>query len=100
MAVPLTCTVQAPHCAIPQPNFVPVKPITSRSTQRSGVSDSMLVCRDAPLTSIVITVALSPPWRTALCARDCGRRSRFRFHFAVHLGGVGEGGPNENTHAG
>jgi hypothetical protein len=58
MAVPSICTVQAPHCAIPQPNFVPVKPITSRNTQRSGVSGSMSICRDDPLTSIVITVAL------------------------------------------
>jgi hypothetical protein len=28
--------VQAPHCAMPQPNFVPVIPSMSRSTQRSG----------------------------------------------------------------
>ena len=34
------CTVQAPHSAIPQPNFVPVMPSTSRNTQRSGVSPS------------------------------------------------------------
>ncbi len=60
MAAPLICTVQAPHCAIPQANFVPVKPITSRNTQRSGVSGSMSICRDTPLTSIVITVALPP----------------------------------------
>src|SRR6266404_8444511 len=58
MAVPLICTVQAPHCAIPQPNFVPVKPITSRSTQRSGVSGSIPICRDAPLMLIVINVNL------------------------------------------
>jgi hypothetical protein len=37
---PLTCTVQAPHNAIPQPNFVPVMPSTSRNTQSSGVSPS------------------------------------------------------------
>jgi hypothetical protein len=30
---------------------------------------------------------------------DSGRWSLFRFHFAVHLRGVGESGPNENTHA-
>lgn len=57
MGASLICTVQAPHCAIPQPNFVPVKPITSRKTQRSGVSGSMSMCRDTPLTSIVITMA-------------------------------------------
>jgi len=58
MAVPLICTVQAPHCAIPQPNFVPVKPMTSRKTQRSGVSGSMLTCRDTPLTLSVVSVSL------------------------------------------
>ena len=26
IGVPLRCTVQAPHCAIPQPNLVPVSP--------------------------------------------------------------------------
>src|ERR1700741_2359571 len=57
IGAPLICTVQAPHCAIPQPNFVPVNPITSRKTQRSGGSGSMLICRGAPLTWIVIAVA-------------------------------------------
>ena len=38
---PSTCTVQAPHCAMPQPNFVPVIPSSSRMTQRSGVSGSI-----------------------------------------------------------
>lgn len=33
-----TCTVQAPHWAIPHPYFVPVRPITSRRTHSSGVS--------------------------------------------------------------
>jgi hypothetical protein len=56
--LPSMWTVQAPHCAIPQPNFVPVKPITSRNTQSSGVSGSILICRDVPFTSIVITAAL------------------------------------------
>jgi hypothetical protein len=37
---PLTCTVQAPQSAMPQPNFVPVMPSTSRNTQSSGVSPS------------------------------------------------------------
>src|ERR1700728_2553581 len=58
IGLPSICSVQAPHCAIPQPNFVPVKPTTSRKTQSSGVSGSILICRDVPLTSIVITVSL------------------------------------------
>jgi nitrite reductase/ring-hydroxylating ferredoxin subunit len=35
---PSRWTVHAPHSATPQPNFVPVRPTTSRSTQRSGMS--------------------------------------------------------------
>jgi hypothetical protein len=58
IGLPSICTVQTPHCAIPQPNFVPVKPTTSRKTQSSGVSGSILICRDVPLTSIVITASL------------------------------------------
>ena len=34
IASPLTCTVQAPHCAMPQPNLVPVRPNSSRNTHR------------------------------------------------------------------
>jgi hypothetical protein len=39
-ASPFTCTVQAPHIEMPQPNFVPVKPSSSRMTQSSGISGS------------------------------------------------------------
>ena len=38
--LPSINTVQAPQSAIPQPNFVPVSPRLSRSTQSSGVSPS------------------------------------------------------------
>ena len=44
IGLPSICTVQAPHCAMPQPNFVPVRPTTSRSTQSSGVSGSISIC--------------------------------------------------------
>src|SRR5262249_24118040 len=44
------CTVHAPHNAIPQPNFVPVKPRTSRSTHNSGVSPSTSTLCMVPLT--------------------------------------------------
>ena len=37
VATPSMCTVQAPHSAAPQPNFVPVMPSTSRNTQRRRV---------------------------------------------------------------
>src|SRR5688500_6785922 len=39
-AFPSTCTVQAPHWAMPQPNLVPVSLSSSRSTQSSGVLSS------------------------------------------------------------
>ena len=33
---PSTCTVQAPHAAMPQPYLVPVRPSSSRRTHSSG----------------------------------------------------------------
>src|SRR3954463_750089 len=46
---PLMCTEHAPHCATPQPYFVPVRPTCSRMTQRSGVSSSTRTSRALPL---------------------------------------------------
>ena len=40
VARPSTCTVQAPHWAMPQPYFVPVRPRLSRSTHNRGVDGS------------------------------------------------------------
>src|SRR5262249_30014727 len=40
VACPSMCTVQAPHDAMPQPNFVPVSLRCSRRTQSSGVLGS------------------------------------------------------------
>src|SRR6202011_2262770 len=59
VATPSTCTVQAPHSAMPQPNFVPVMPSTSRNTQSSGVSPSTSIVRLRPLTLIVVAMAPS-----------------------------------------
>ena len=39
---PSMCTVQAPHSAIPHPNFVPVIPSTSRITHNSGMPGDTL----------------------------------------------------------
>jgi hypothetical protein len=49
VATPSTITVQAPHCAMPQPYFIPVRPSVSRKTQSSGVSDSTSTVWSAPL---------------------------------------------------
>ena len=40
VASPLMCTVQAPHSAMPQPNFVPVMSRVSRSTHSKGICGS------------------------------------------------------------
>src|SRR5215813_10635008 len=58
-AAPSMCTVQAPHCAIPHPYFVPVMPMESRITHNSGVSDSTSTSCDFPL--IVRRSILYPP---------------------------------------
>ena len=54
IARPLIWTVQAPHCAIPQPNFVPVSPTASRNAQSKGVSGSRSMSWWVPLTVSVI----------------------------------------------
>jgi hypothetical protein len=59
---PLTWTVQAPHWAMPQPNFVPVRPSSSRSTHSSGVSGAAFTVTVLPLMSN-IDAMLSPPTR-------------------------------------
>src|SRR4051812_45367682 len=57
-AAPSTCTVQAPHWAMPQPYFVPVSPSCSRSTQSSGVASSTLTSTVRPFTlSVAIACA-------------------------------------------
>src|SRR3989449_2073081 len=61
-ARPSRCTVHAPHCATPQPNFVPVSWSRSRITHRSGVPGSTSTVWDLPLIN---NVAMTPParWR-------------------------------------
>src|SRR5262245_28241739 len=55
---PSTWSVQAPQRAMPQPNFVPVSPSCSRTTQRRGVSGSASTRRSFPLT-LNSSIALS-----------------------------------------
>src|ERR1700728_739287 len=40
VATPSMWTVQAPHCAMPQPYFVPCNPTTSRIAHKRGMSGS------------------------------------------------------------
>ena len=65
MTSPLMCTEQAPHCATPQPYFVPVRPTCSRMTHSSGVSASTCTSRTVPL---ILSLAIRPffaAWLTA-----------------------------------
>ena len=55
---PSTCTVQAPHSAMPQPNLVPVMPSSSRRTQRRGVSSGALLERTCSLILSEVMVIL------------------------------------------
>ena len=48
----------APQSAMPQPNFVPVRPTTSRSTQRSGISGGTSTVWSLPLMLRVIMLGL------------------------------------------
>ena len=40
--LPSISTMQAPHCSVPQPNLLPRRSSSSRSTESSGVVPSML----------------------------------------------------------
>src|SRR5882672_721461 len=51
---PFTCTVQAPHNAMPQPYLVPVMLRWSRRIQRRGVSGSASTDTPLPLTFRVV----------------------------------------------
>src|SRR6266850_5381364 len=49
VATPSIWTVQAPHCAMPQPYLVPVRPAFSLIAQSSGVSASTSSSNALPL---------------------------------------------------
>src|ERR1700720_5029882 len=58
VATPSIWTVQAPHCAMPQPYLVPVMPIVSRKTQSRGVLSSTSAVWDWPLMDSEIILIL------------------------------------------
>src|SRR6267143_2831494 len=63
--LPSRWIVHAPHKARPQPNFVPVIPSTSRSTQSNGVSSSTSTLRALPLIVSVCAICRSSRRRRA-----------------------------------
>src|SRR5262249_19978096 len=52
-ARPRTCTVQAPHWPMPQPNFVTFSPTASRMSQSRGISAGTSTVCDFPLIDIL-----------------------------------------------
>src|SRR5262249_35063925 len=67
-ATPSRWTVQAPHCAMPQPYFVPVRPTFSRNAQRRGILGSTSTLRVWPL---IVRVGIS-----FLLSCGCGSRRK------------------------
>src|SRR5262245_23382703 len=76
-AAPSRCTVQAPHCAMPHPYLVPVRPACSRIAHNSGVLGSTLRSTVFPL---IVNRAMASSrnraaWGTALLRNlDQGHR--------------------------
>jgi hypothetical protein len=59
IAAPSMITVQAPHCARPQPNFGPFRPRSLRSTYKSGVSGLTSTVCFLPFTTNEIMMVYS-----------------------------------------
>src|SRR5579871_4694775 len=74
IATPSTCTVQAPHWAMPQPYLVPVMPSVSRSTQSNGVESSTSALCDWPLMDSEIIQVLPFGHRAKIvrCGKSMG----------------------------
>src|SRR5476649_2459204 len=89
VARPSTCTVQAPHIPMPQPNLVPVRLAVSRITHSSGVSSGTSADIGLPLSVKVVVM------RWALRRRSGGwRAARSCRLAAAHLGDdAGDVGP-------
>ncbi len=62
--------------AMPQPNLVPVRPSSSRSTQSSGVSGSLLTSKSLPFTRRRVVTdggdgKVSASWGSGEFATEC-----------------------------
>src|SRR4029077_5303992 len=68
---PSTWTVQAPHCAMPHPYLVPVRPRSSRITHSSGVFGSPSNSRRVPFMMSVMAM-----YEVLVQVRDDGHRHR------------------------
>src|SRR3954467_12583228 len=85
---PARCTVQAPHSATPQPNFVPFMPSKSRRTHKSGMSGSASTLCDFPLI-LRVTIALPPRPSRLICSSGSllfGQYLSVRFSVRIEAG--------------
>src|SRR5947207_9757635 len=65
--LPSISTMQAPHCSVPQPNLVPRRLSSSRSTDSSGAVPSALTETGRPLTTKLYS-SLTPASFPAYCS--------------------------------
>src|SRR5215471_11121968 len=73
IASPLRCTVQAPQSATPQPNFVPVRPSSSRKYHMRGIDGSPSNVRPCPLT---VTLTIRPSAGGSFASRAAASQPR------------------------
>src|SRR3954453_7893968 len=66
-ASPLTCTVHAPHRAMPHPNLVPVIPSVSRNTHSSGISGLTSTVCGLPFRVNLMDATQNPPSHASAC---------------------------------
>src|SRR3979490_1929079 len=85
VATPSIWTVQAPHCAMPQPYLVPVRPAFSLIAHSSGVSGSTSPSNDLPLiVRFAIAFPLISPIHRLNAARNLDRNlEQFKSTFCV-----------------
>src|SRR5690242_17213850 len=86
IAAPSASTVQAPHCAMPQPYFVPVSISSSRSTHKSGVDGSDCTATGRPL--MLSVVAMRASLEAAAILTLFRRRAKDRRSWRRRLGSV------------
>src|ERR1700722_8813040 len=79
-ALPLRCTVHAPHWPIPQPYFVPFSFRTSRITHSRGISAGTSTVLDRPFTVSWKAMTAVSYLRTAIRSYlfSGGRKGRLR----------------------
>src|SRR5215472_8178307 len=98
MALPSRCTVQAPHKAIPQPNFVPVSPNESRNTHNNGVEGSPSTWTGFPFTKKLVTCDPPPLSRKSNFLFPIGWRFQAQgYEFRENPGACRQGGVEVNV---